>query len=129
MEILFEIFAQIISEIFAQIIFEIFAEIGLRSLTEPFKRIKPVNPVFAGIGYVLFGAAAGWLSLLLPRIFTVPQWLRILNLILTPIACGYLMSKFGQLREKRQEKTIRIDSFLYGYLFALAMAIVRFILR
>jgi hypothetical protein len=77
----------------------------------------------------LYGAAAGGVSLLIPRMFTVPYWLRILNLIVTPVACGFIMAKLGQMRERRGEKTIRIDRFLYGYLFALAMAVVRFIWR
>ena len=136
MEIIFEILSallggllQFLFEMLAQAVFEIAAEMGLRGLVEPFRRSKPINPFLAGVGYLLYGAIAGGLSLLIPKILTVPQWLRILNLILTPIICGFMMAKLGQLREKHGQNTIRIDKFLYGYLFALAMALVRFIWR
>jgi len=96
---------------------------------EPFRKHKPGNPFLAGIGYVIFGAAAGFLSLLLPKFFEAPLGLRILNLIVTPLVCGFMMAKLGQIRERRGDKTLRIDTFFYGFLFALAMAVVRFIWR
>jgi len=132
LEILFAIFGallQALFEILAQAFFEVAAEIGLRGLVEPFRRSKPINPFLAGVGYLLYGGIAGGLSLLLPRMFVVPWWVRLLNLVVTPVACGFIMAKLGQIREQRGEKTIRIDRFLYGYLFALAMAVVRFIWR
>ncbi|MDO9263985.1 MAG: hypothetical protein Q7U02_08455 [Desulfosalsimonadaceae bacterium] len=136
MEIIFELIFSMIGfifeaffEVFAQAIFEVAAEIGLRSLAEPFRRPKPINPILAGIGYLLYGAIAGGLSLLLPRMFLAPWWLRVLNLAITPIACGFIMAKVGQMRDLRGQQVLRIDKFLYGYLFALAMAVVRFIWR
>jgi hypothetical protein len=131
-EILFELFGvllQVILDTLAQAVFEIAAEIGLRSLAEPFRRSRPINPFLAGAGYLLYGAIAGGLSLLIPKMFTVSLSLRILNLVITPVACGFIMTRLGKIRERREKKTIRIDTFFYGYIFALAMAIVRFIWR
>ena len=125
----FDVFFEGLLEVFLQIIVELLAETGLRSLSEPFKRPKPLNPILAGIGYAVYGAAAGALSLLLPRMFGMDLWLRILNLIITPVVCGLLMSRLGQEKEKSGKKTIRMDSFFYGYLFALSLAVVRFIWR
>jgi len=132
LEILLGLFGFILEaafEILAQLIFELAAEIGLRSLAEPFRKPEPINPVLAGLGYVLYGAIAGGLSLLIPKLFTVQIWLRLLNLVVTPIVCGYIMAKVGQIREQRGQKVIRIDTFLYGYLFALSMAVVRLLWR
>ncbi len=132
LEILFALFGgllQALFEILAQAVFEVAAEIGLRGLVEPLRRSRPINPFLAGVGYLLYGAIAGGLSLLIPKMFTAPLWLRVLNLVVTPVACGFIMAKLGQVRQRRGEKTIRIDRFLYGYLFALAMAIVRFVWR
>lgn len=136
MEIIFEILCaifgsvlEILFEMLAQAVFEVLAEIGLRSIVEPLRKPRPLNPIFAGIGYAIYGAVAGGLSLLLPKMFEVAWWLRLLNLIVTPLACGFIMAKIGQIRKKRGEGTIRIDTFFYGYLFALAMAIVRFVWR
>ncbi len=136
MEIIFELLSSIFGfllqalfEILAQAVFEVLGEVGLRSLAEPFRRSKPTNPVLAGFGYLLYGAIAGGLSLLLPRIFAVPRWLRLLNIAITPVACGFIMAKVGQIRERRGDKPVRLDTFAYGYLFALAMAVVRYIWR
>ncbi|MHB8859100.1 MAG: hypothetical protein ACYC6Z_06405 [Thermoleophilia bacterium] len=139
MEIFLEIFAALFGALFelfidalGQVIFQILAEIGMRSLMEPFRKIKLPNlsnPVLAGIGYSLYGAIAGGLSLLLPKMFVLPEWLRILNIVVTPVVCGFTMVMIGQFRQRRGERVIRIDTFLYGYLFALAMAFVRFAWR
>jgi hypothetical protein len=136
MEVIFELLLSILGfllqaflEILVEAVFEMLGEIGLRSLTEPLRRSRPINPLLAAIGYLLYGAIAGGLSLLLPRIFTAPWWLRLTNVIITPVACGFIMAKLGQIRERRGDRPLRIDTFMYGYLFALAMAIVRYIWR
>ena len=132
LEIVFGLFSIILEaafEILAQMFFELVAEIGLRSLAEPFRKTQPLNPILAGIGYVSYGAVAGGLSLLLPKVFAVELWLRLLNLIATPIVCGYIMAKVGQIRARRGESVMRMDTFSYGYLFALSMAVVRLLWR
>ncbi len=132
MEILIEILVWIVwflSDGVVQAILEIIFEIGIRSLPGSYRRSEPINPVLAGIGYLILGAGAGGLSLLIPKMFTIPEWLRIVNLIVTPIACGFIMVKIGQFRARRGDRPIRIDTFIFGYLFALALALVRFIWR
>jgi len=132
MEFIIELLLQVlwlVLELVAQAFIEVLAEIGLRVLGEPFRRTQPIDPFWAGAGYMVYGAIAGGLSLLLPRMFTIPCSLRILNLIITPVVCGFIMAKVGQLRERRGNRPIRIDTFMYGYLFALAMAAVRFLWR
>ena len=52
--------------------------------------------------------------------------MRIVNLVLTPIAVGLLMCAMGAWRARRGDAVLRIDRFAYGYLFALALAVVRF---
>ena len=136
MEIIFEIILgffgyllQFILEIVAQAAFELLAELGVRSLAEPFRRSGPASPIMAAIGYLIYGAIAGALSLLLPKVFIIAKSLRVANLIVTPIACGFLMAWLGRLRERRGAETIRLDTFMYGYLFAMSMAVVRYIWR
>lgn len=123
MELLAEIAAALIGflveavfEIFAQIVAEILAEIGLRSLAEPFKRSEEINPILSGVGYSLFGALVGGLSLFLPRVFTAPTWMRLLNLLITPIVCGLIMAYVGKVRTRRGDEPMRMDTFMYGYL-------------
>lgn len=122
---MFEILFELVGEILLQIVFEALAEVGLRSWVAPFRR--PPNPWLAAFGYALLGAAAGGLSLLaFPGHLVSSQGLRIVNLIITPIAVGLLMGVMGAWRARRGQQVLRIDRFAYGYLFALSLALVRF---
>lgn len=118
---------QLLGELLLQAFGELIAELIGRSLKEPFRRPAPISPVLAAFGYGLFGAMAGALSLwLLPALFIDAPWLRAVNLIVTPVLAGLMMAQLGAWRERRDQPTIRLDSFAYGYVFALAMAVVRF---
>lgn len=129
MEIIFEILfglLQVFGEIFLQIVIEALVEFGLQGLREPFRRAKPLHPLLAAAGYALLGAAAGAISLwIFPQRFIATPWLRTLNLVITPIAAGAVMSAIGMWRRKNDKELIRLDRFAYGFLFAFAMAIVR----
>ena len=125
MEVLFEILLRFVGEMLLQIVFEVLAELGLQSLQEPFRR-RP-NPWFAAIGYAVFGAISGALSLwIFPVLFIAFRSAQIVSLVLTPIAAGAVMAAIGAWRRRRDQELIRLDRFAYGYLFALAMAVVRF---
>lgn len=126
-ELLFGLF-QILAELLLQMVFEILAELGFRSVREPFRRPQPLHPVLAAIGYLIFGATAGGLSLwLFPEAFIDSEWLKLLNLVCTPIIAGATMAMLGAWRRRKDQELIRLDRFGYGFLFALAMTIVRFV--
>ena len=126
MEIIFELFFEFFGEIILQIVFQLFAEFGLQSLQAPFQ--KAPNPFLAGAGYAVFGALAGALSLwAFPASFIVSYGARVASLALTPFAAGASMTAMGAWRRKRGQDLIRLDRFGYGYVFALAMALVRFL--
>lgn len=123
----FSVLLQFLGELLLQIIGEAIAELIGRSLKEPCRRPRPMNPILAGLGYLIFGAVAGGLSLwLIPSLFIRSQWLRIANLLLTPLLAGLLMARLGAWRREHEQETIRLDTFAYGFCFALSMAIVRF---
>lgn len=125
MEIIFELLFQFVSEFLLQIVFEVLAELGMHSVKEPFK--KPPNPWFAAIGYTILGTIAGALSLwIFPTLFLASENAQIAGLVLTPVVAGVAMAAFGAWRHRRNQTIIRLDKFAYGYLFALAMAVVRF---
>lgn len=125
MEIIFEILFSFVGEFVVQVVLEVLAEIGLHSMRETWRR--PPNPWLAAVGYALFGTIAGGLSLLfLPNLLVHSHTLQLVNVILTPIAAGLAMMAMGAWRRRRDQETIRLDKFAYGYLFALAMALVRF---
>jgi hypothetical protein len=115
---------ELIFEFAIQLAGEVLVELGLHSVAEPFQR-KP-NPWLAAIGYGGIGAVLGGISLaIFPNNFVAESW-RVANLLLTPIAVGIAMTALGYWRSNRGDAVLRIDKFFYGYLFALALALVRF---
>ena len=130
MEILVEVLlwlVQFFAELLLQVAFEAFVELGLHAVREPFRLPKP-NPWVASLGYFLLGTAVGFLSVwLFPTPFLVSRFGRIANVIATPLVAGGVMATFGAWRRRRGEELLRIDRFAYGFLFAFAMALVRFL--
>jgi hypothetical protein len=121
LEFLFEV----VGEFLLQAVIEVLVELGVHSLAEPFRR-RP-SPWLAAFGYTLFGAAAGGLSLLaFPQHLTPEDW-RIAHLLATPVAVGIAMMLLGRWRARRGDAVLRIDRFACGYLFALSLALVRFV--
>jgi len=119
-----EIILELLAEIFLQLIFETLAEAGIHF----FGRDNKPNPIAAGIGYFLFGAALGALSLfLLPESFISSDGLRWLNLIVTPVVLGFIMAMIGKARTRKGKDTVRIERFVFGYLFAFGLALIRFL--
>ena len=52
---------------------------------------------------------------------------RQINLIVTPVALGLVMMLIGKIRLKKGQDLVRLDQFGYAFVFAFAMALVRFI--
>ena len=119
-----EAIVEILGELLLQLVLEVLAEVGLHAVREPL-RARP-NPALAATGYLLFGLAAGALSLLVAPHSFVHGDARLLNLVLAPLLAGLAMRALGAWRTRRGQAVVRLDRFLYGYLFAVALAIVRF---
>jgi hypothetical protein len=125
MEFFLEALFQIVGEFLLQVLFEAIAELGFHSLKETIK--KSGNPLLSTIGFLLWGLLAGGISLLLfPRSFISNQTLRLLNLAVTPLATAEIMRQIGKLRAGRGQTLVGLDRFAYAFIFALAMASVRF---
>lgn len=119
-----ELLVELVGEFLLQVVVEALIEVGLHSLVEPFRR-QP-SPWLAAVGYAIFGASLGGLSLLLFPHNLVPGAWRIANLVATPMAVGGFMAGIGAWRARRGESLLRIDRFAYGYLFAICFALIRF---
>ncbi|MEZ0307660.1 MAG: hypothetical protein ACAH21_07020 [Ramlibacter sp.] len=134
MEIIAEVIIQILvwilqflGELLLQVVFEAIFEAFGHAVKEPFRRPRPVRPWVAAIGYVIFGAVAGGLTVwLVPDLFIKAEWLKVANLVLTPVAAGLIMQAIGAWRERREKEVLRIETFAYGFCFAFAMAVVRY---
>lgn len=119
-----EFLLELLGELLIQIVVECLVELGIHSIGEPLR--KPPNPWIAAIGYALFGAIIGGLSLFVVPHNLMPEAWRVANIVLTPLAAGLAMMAMGRWRARRGDTRLRIDRFGYAYLFALAMALVRY---
>ncbi len=128
MEIIAEAILGFIVEILIPIVGEFAFDFLLRSVGEPFVSRERRNAVVAGLGYFLIGLILGGLSLLIfPRSFVRSETFHGINLLITPLVAGLVMGALGRWRERHGETILRLDSFVYGFVFAFAMALVRFV--
>ena len=131
-EILFQILAwlfEIAGEFLLQMLFEGIAELFGHALKARSPRRKtPLRPELAALAYAAFGTLAGVASLwLMPNLFIKSDPVRFANLIITPLLSGLVMGWMGTWRRRHDKNTVRIESFAYGFCFAFAMAVVRFV--
>jgi hypothetical protein len=88
-----------------------------------------LNPIAISIGLAMLGAGAGFLSVaVIPHPLVHPTRFHGLSLVLSPLIAGLIMSRLGRALRRRNRATIPIETFSYGFVFALAMAIVRFVM-
>jgi hypothetical protein len=78
--------------------------------------------------HLLLGAACGVGSVLLfPHALVHPSRFHGISLVVSPVITGLIMSQTGLMRRRKGKETIRIESFGYGFTFALGVAVVRFL--
>lgn len=76
---------------------------------------------------LLTGAVAGAVTLaLFPHLMIAQRWLQGLNLVLAPVAAGFLVERVRAWREGRGlSSAVRWPVFAYAALFGLAFAVTR----
>jgi hypothetical protein len=117
----------IIAEAFLEIAGELLISLLARAMGKLLKAILDLGPVATTIGVLLIGAATGACSVVIfPHPLVHPSKMHGISLIVSPMIAGLAMSQFGRILRNRGTKTIQIESFVYGFAFALAMAVVRF---
>lgn len=129
-EFIIELFLEFFGEILLQIVFEALAQAGVNFARHPDRAPREHNPWLVSIGYALLGLIAGGISLLvMPDLLLRSPAGRIANLVLAPVAAGAAMATLGFLRRRRTGRdalAFGLERFGNGYVFALAMGIVRF---
>jgi len=113
-------------EFLLELIIEALFESGAHAVPPRYR--KETNPILAAIGYGLFGAIAGGLSLLVfPHLAIRNPTLQLANLSLTPFAVGGSMALIGHWRAAKGQNGVRFDRFAYAFLFALGMSLSRYL--
>ncbi|MBJ6800522.1 hypothetical protein [Geomonas propionica] len=127
MEAIFELVFGLLWELFANLVFQLLVELGMRSLVEPFRKSDRRHPVLAFFGTILLGSLAGVASLwIVPNHIFHLKHLQGYGLVYAPLLCGATMAGLRRLKESRGRQVFFLDSFTYGYTFALFMSLVRF---
>ena len=118
---------EIVFELLIQIIAELLAEFGIRGTKNALGLEKPKNPFLSTFGYLILASIGAGISLLIfPNHHLDKIEYRILNLVLTPLLIGYVMSVRGKILTQKMKDPIKLDTFAYGYLFALTFGLIRF---
>lgn len=125
MEFLLEIIIQFLGEVLLQILAESLFEGGLGCIGQLFER-RP-NRLVASIAYVLLGTMAGIVSLwIMPHSLITGHTARIVGTIVIPLLCAAAMVPISRWLGRRGAQRAASIRFLYAFLFAFAMTLVRF---
>lgn len=134
-----EDFLGFILELLLEALIEIaFSEsIAVASRTRRRFRIRPfvratlsqTNAPLTILFFTLWGIGLGVLSsLIFPHPLFRSSRLHGISLLISPIITGVVMNGIGRLVRRRGRTPVRIESFTYGFTFAFAMALMRWLL-
>jgi hypothetical protein len=119
---------ELLFEILFQVVIESIIALILKSVRSVFEDSNPINPMLAAAGYLLVGSFIGFASLFTyPHPLFHPTRFHGVSLLISPLITGLLMSQLGRVLRRRGKQTVRIESFGYGFAFAMGWALVRFI--
>jgi hypothetical protein len=122
------LFADLFLELLLQFAGEFVIDLILRAVAEGFETSGAPKPVRASLCYAFLGSVAGGLSVFIfPHPLVHPSRIHGISLIVSPIVTGLLMSFIGSTLRRKGKKVVQIESFWYGFSFALGMAVVRYL--
>jgi hypothetical protein len=120
-----EFILQFLGEFILQGCFELLARAGYRTLSDPFRAER--KAWLSALGHIAWGLIAGAISLLVfPSSFIQSQTLKLVNLFGTPVALGLSMMAIAHFR-RNEKADAPLDHFGYAFLFAISMALVRYV--
>jgi hypothetical protein len=114
-------------EFLVELVLQLLVELLTNLAGRPF-RSRSSPPILIALGYGTLGAAVGLVSVIFwPTSASSPLALRLLTLILVPLLTGLAFAALGAWRRRRGHEPDRLERFFYAWLFAVAIALVRFI--
>ena len=119
----------VLGEILMELLMGVLADLLARAIRPLFVVSHRMGPVLSSVIIVLAGCTAGYISFLMfPHLLVHTRRIPGASLLISPIAAGFGMSFIGWMVGRRGGRRARIETFRYGFAFALAMAITRFAL-
>jgi hypothetical protein len=122
----------LIFEFLAEFLLELLMGLAADALSRLIRRFfvstHRIGVLLATILFAMAGLAAGFLSVwAFPHPLVHPSRFHGLSLVLSPLAMGGVMAFLGQGIRRRGRRSVAIESFRYGFTFALAMTLIRFL--
>jgi hypothetical protein len=125
---LLEIILEVLAEAFLQLAGELLISLLVRASRGLSSAFLQLSPRFTAVYLALFGAATGALSVLIfPHPLFHHSHVNGVSLVISPVVTGLVMSQIGSVQRRRGRKSTPMESFWYGFVFALAMAAMRFV--
>jgi hypothetical protein len=125
--------AEFLLEAFLELIAAAILDLASRALLGLFTSLAEAvkdNRALTGFMYALLGVLAGALSLLVlphPLIHREhPIKFHGISLLISPIIAGLVLSSVGAVMRRWGKKVTPVETFGYGFSFALGMALIRF---
>lgn len=119
---------EVVAELVLQLLGELLLELLVRAIGKFFSAIFESSRVFTAAVVLLLGALCGAISLLpFPHPLVHPSHLHGISLIVSPLITGLVMSQVGRLLRNRGKQSIQSESFVLGFAFAFALALIRFV--
>ena len=123
-----ELFADILAEVLLEMILEVITSLLARVFGKFFDAIFAYGPYFTAATVTALGIVSGYLSLMVfPHRLIHLSKLHGVSLLISPLLTGLVMFQIGRMLRDRGRRTTRIESFTYGYIFAFAVALIRFV--
>jgi hypothetical protein len=108
------------------ILFRALFEVVLEGVWELFQNVMRAPFQRTALGYTVYGAIVGGISLFVFPFHALAGSWREISLIGMPVVAGAALSVFGWWRAGRRHGVVRRHRFAYGYLFALGLVLVRY---
>jgi len=120
----------LILEFLGEFLIQIVGELIIDAVFHGVSRVPWANKILSTVLLVMYfglGLLLGWISLwFFPQAFTRSATLPGISLLITPLLAGLVMAAIGYIRKREGKLATRIESFLYGFIFAFGMALIRF---
>jgi hypothetical protein len=122
------VFAEALLEALLEIVGEAVFALISRATGNLFPALLKSNRFLTTIGFAVVGVAAGFSTLLVfPHRLVQPSRFHGISLLISPLIAGLVMSQVGRAVRRQGLEAVEIESFGYGFIFALGMALIRFV--
>lgn len=123
---LIEVLAEAIFEAFVEYVLAMFVVMLLRIADNITRSLALKGELATSVIFGLLGLSAGLLSIpVFPHPLLHPAKVHGINLLVSPVLTGLMLSWTGSALRKRKKETTPIERFGYGFTFAFGIALMR----